>query len=49
LFEADKVELAKECIEKAGDKLVLPVDNVAAAEFSNDAKHEVVGVDIPDG
>lgn len=49
LFEADKVELAKELLEKAGDKIVLPVDNIAAAEFSNDAKHEVVGQDIPDG
>ena len=48
LFEADKVELAKELLEKAGDKIVLPVDNVAATEFSNDAPHEVVGDDIPD-
>ncbi|MGX4644839.1 MULTISPECIES: phosphoglycerate kinase [Holzapfeliella] len=49
LFEEDKLDLAKELIEKAGDKLVLPVDNIAAAEFSNDAAHEVVGEDIPDG
>ena len=48
LFEADKVELAKSLLEKAGDKIVLPVDNVAATEFSNDASHEVVGDDIPD-
>ena len=48
LFEADKVELAKELLAKAGDKIVLPVDNVAATEFSNDAPHEVVGDDIPD-
>ena len=48
LFEADKVELAKSLLEKAGDKIVLPVDNVAATEFSNDAPHEVVGDDIPD-
>lgn len=34
LVEADKVELAKELIEKAGDKLVLPIDNVCAPEFS---------------
>ena len=47
-FEADKVELAKSLLEKAGDKIVLPVDNVAATEFSNDAPHEVVGDDIPD-
>ena len=48
LFEADKVDLAKELLEKAGDKIVLPVDNVAATEFSNDASREVVGDDIPD-
>lgn len=48
LFEADKLELAKELLAKAGDKLVLPVDNVAATEFSNDAPHEIVGDDIPD-
>ena len=41
LVEADKVELAKELIEKAGDKLVLPVDSVTAAEFSNDVPTEV--------
>ncbi|MFD1672537.1 phosphoglycerate kinase [Agrilactobacillus yilanensis] len=49
LFEADKVDLAKELLAKAGDKLILPIDNLAAAEFSNDAKFEVVGQDIPDG
>ncbi|WP_461218791.1 phosphoglycerate kinase [Lapidilactobacillus salsurivasis] len=48
LFEADKLELAKELLAKAGDKLVLPVDNVAATEFSNDAPHEIVGDDIPE-
>jgi hypothetical protein len=40
--------LLKELLAKAGDKIVLPVDNVAATEFSNDAPHEVVGDDIPD-
>lgn len=48
LVEDDKVEFAKELLEKAGDKLVLPVDNVAATEFNNDAASEVVGQDIPD-
>ena len=37
LLELDRVELAKEIMEKAGDKLVLPIDNVVAKEFSNDA------------
>lgn len=51
LFEADKVELAKELMAEAGDKLVLPVDSVAADAFSNDAKIEVVdaAAGIPDG
>ncbi|WP_413211652.1 phosphoglycerate kinase [Lactobacillus iners] len=48
LFEEDKVELAKELLAKAGDKIVLPVDHVAATEFSNDVTHEVVDIDIPD-
>ncbi|HGF7897630.1 TPA: phosphoglycerate kinase [Enterococcus faecium] len=49
LVEADKVELAKELIEKAGDKLVLPIDNVCASEFSNDVETQVIEGDIPDG
>ncbi len=49
LLEDDKVSLAKELIEKAGDKLVLPVDSVVAPEFSNDAPTEVVGENIPEG
>lgn len=49
LVEADKVELAKELIEKAGDKFVLPIDNVCAPEFSNDVETQVIEGDIPDG
>ncbi|WP_394455623.1 phosphoglycerate kinase [Leuconostoc suionicum] len=51
LFEADKVELAKELMAEAGDKLVLPIDSIAADAFSNDAKTEVVDAEagIPDG
>ncbi|AEJ31198.1 MULTISPECIES: phosphoglycerate kinase [Leuconostoc] len=51
LFEADKVELAKELMAEAGDKLVLPVDSIAADAFSNDAKTEIVDAEagIPDG
>lgn len=49
LVEADKIELAKSLIEKAGDKLVLPIDNVCAAEFSNDVPTEVIEGDIKDG
>lgn len=38
LCEDDKVELAKELMEKAGDKLVLPIDAVAAAEFNESSE-----------
>ncbi|MFL1696178.1 phosphoglycerate kinase [Weissella kandleri] len=50
LFEEDKVELAKQLIEEAGDKLVLPVDAVAADAFNNDADTYVAGDEgIKDG
>ncbi|EEU7816903.1 phosphoglycerate kinase [Listeria monocytogenes] len=45
LLEADKVELAKSLLEKAGDKLVLPVDAVVSKEFSNDAPFHTVSAD----
>jgi phosphoglycerate kinase len=51
LLEADRVELAKELIEKAkakGVNLLLPIDSKAADAFSNDAKTIVVkGNEIP--
>lgn len=49
LVEEDKIDLAKSLLEKAGDKLVLPVDNVVADKFDNDADSMVVEGDIPDG
>ncbi|HAM1828573.1 TPA: phosphoglycerate kinase [Listeria monocytogenes] len=45
LLEADKVELAKGLLEKAGNKLVLPVDAVVSKEFSNDAPFHTVSAD----
>ena len=45
LLEEDKVELAKELIAKAGDKLILPIDARLATSFSNDAEAGVVSVD----
>lgn len=45
ICEDDKVKLAKELMEKAehkGVKLLLPIDNVVATEFSNDAESKVV-------
>ncbi len=53
LLEEDKVELAKELLdkaEKAGVNFMLPIDSVVAKEFSNDAENKVVGEDeIEDG
>ncbi len=46
LVETDKIELAKELIAEAGDKLVLPIDNVCAAEFSNDVPVETIEGEI---
>ncbi len=44
LVEEDKLELAAMLLEKAGDKLVLPIDTVAAKEFSNDTEFRTVSV-----
>jgi phosphoglycerate kinase len=44
LCEDDRVEFAKELMEKAGDKLVLPIDTVAAKEFSNESEFRVCDV-----
>jgi phosphoglycerate kinase len=53
LIEEEKVDLAKELIEKAESKgvnLKLPVDSVVATEFKNEAEHKIVGEDgIEDG
>ncbi len=45
LCEEDKLELAKELLEKGKDKLVLPVDLVAAKAFSNDAEHRLCSIE----
>ncbi|MBZ4683631.1 MAG: phosphoglycerate kinase [Fusobacteriaceae bacterium] len=45
LCEEDRIELAKELMEKAGDKLVLPVDTVLAEKFAADAAHKTVKVE----
>ena len=53
LLEEDKIELAKELLQKAKDKgvkLLLPVDNVVAKEFKADAEHKIAHSDnIPVG
>ena len=51
LLEADRVEYAKEMMEKAaakGVKLLLPVDSICAAEFAKDAAPVEAGEDIPE-
>lgn len=53
LLEADKQELALEILKKAdekGVKVYMPVDNVCADSFSNDANRQTVATgQIPDG
>ncbi|SFQ54037.1 phosphoglycerate kinase [Hymenobacter arizonensis] len=53
LLEADKVDLARELIEKAKEKgvnLVLPTDSLIANKFANDAEtKEASNMDIPEG
>ena len=53
ISEPDKVELAKELIEKAkakGVNLIMPVDNVCADDFNNNANRQTVSRgEIPDG
>ena len=49
LLEADRVEIAKELIEKAGDKLLLPVDTVVNNAFSEEGDIKVVEGNIPEG
>ena len=53
LVEEDKIEMAKEALEKAkakGVKLMLPVDNILADNFAADAKTQVwdCSKDFPD-
>jgi len=52
LVEEDKIELAGSILKQAeekGVKLLLPVDNVIADKFSNDANTEIVEGNIEDG
>jgi phosphoglycerate kinase len=53
LLEADKVDLARQLIQKAKDKgvnLMLPGDSIIADKFANDANTDVAdNLSIPDG
>ncbi len=50
LVEEDALDTARDLLESAGDKLVLPVDCVVADRFDAEAQARVVPVDqVPDG
>ena len=53
LCEVDKLDMARDLIDKASDlgvKLLLPVDNVAAERFDNEADTRITDIDkVPDG
>ncbi|TFV73821.1 phosphoglycerate kinase [Blastococcus sp. CT_GayMR19] len=50
LLEADQVDTCRRLLAEAGDRIVLPVDIVAATAFSAEAETRVVPVEeIPDG
>jgi phosphoglycerate kinase len=49
-FEADKLDLATQVLDLAGDKLVLPLDHLVADKPATGAATKVVGAaEIPDG
>jgi phosphoglycerate kinase len=48
LVELDKIDLARELMAEAGDKLLLPVDHVVAAEMKAGADNQIVER-VPDG
>ena len=45
ILDEENIEFCKNILEKYSDKIVLPVDNVAAKEFSNEAPNRVVDVE----
>ena len=50
LLQEDQIDNCKDLLERFGDKLVLPVDLIAATEFNADAESKVVALDgIPEG
>ena len=51
LVEEEKLQLAKDTMAKAGDKLLLPVDHVIASAFAADAETRTQSVEepVPDG
>ena len=48
LVEEDKIQLAKELMDEAGDKLLLPIDHAVAPEFKGGGEAQYVDT-IPEG
>ncbi|MFA1476896.1 phosphoglycerate kinase [Corynebacterium diphtheriae] len=50
LLQEEQINKCKELLEAYADKIVLPVDLVAAAKFASDAENKIVAIDeIPEG
>ena len=50
LLQEELIDTCKDLLDRFGDKIVLPVDLIAAAQFSAEAEHRVVALDgIPEG
>jgi phosphoglycerate kinase len=49
MVEDDRIDVAKALLEKAGTKLVLPIDHISAAAFAADAAYEIETGAISEG
>jgi phosphoglycerate kinase len=49
MVEDDRIDVAKALLEKAGSKLVLPIDHISAAAFAADAAYEIETGAISEG
>ena len=49
LVEDDRIDVAKDILAKAGDKLILPVDSVINTAFAAEGDIKVCGEDVPEG
>jgi phosphoglycerate kinase len=49
LVEDDRLDIAKELIEKGGDKLILPVDSIINNAFAAEGDIKECGEDVPEG
>ncbi len=49
LVEDDRLEVARKLMDRSGDRILLPIDHVAAPSFSNEAPPRQVRGPIPEG